>query len=405
MSGIIGLLNNLKTAAFSTVVSVDTDKKQFKFLSVEGKDKNSAVMTEKSYRVKPFGDEFYERFTQCLREYAQEKPEYVGKTAAVTVVLPDYLVATDRVKVPGMKKNQEMLSLAVDSKYKNRKELRVNSFPLAANKQHFTYGLTIMREELLRSVRAACLAGNVYVDKITFAANTLGNAVLSLNPKLKNTSFIVLDIKEDTSRYAFVNKGFVTGAYALPFGAKILRSEKLVAENMLFDYSTAELTVLNAKEKAKAKALTMMDGDVTSLVAEQEEDPFSSTDSTVNVQSQPQIKTLPRKTARVLPKFMQRAVPDDREGRIYENFRHFIKWTLDLIVANDCLASVAPFDAVHVNMPVEFAYLIDRANEEAEENKIRFALSGLEKEKAVISENPELFGGIFVKQFNRQNNF
>lgn len=401
----MGILSNFKTAAFSTVVSVDTDKKLIKFLSVTGKDKNSAVMTEKPYRVKPFGDEFYERFTQCLHEYSQENPGYVGKSAAVTVVLPDYLVATDSVKVPGMKKNQEMLSLAVESKYKNKNELRINSFPLAANKQYSTYGLTIMREELMRSVYAACSAGNVYADKITFAANTLGNAELALNPKLKNTSFIILDIKEDTSRYAFVNKGFVTGAYDLPFGSKILRSEKLVAENMLFDYSSAELTVLNAKEKAKAKALTMMGSDVTALATQQEEDPFSSTDSASNVQSQPQIKTLPRKTQRVLPKFMQRAVPDDHEGKIYENFRYFIKWTLDLIVANDRLTSVAPFDAVYVNMPGEFGYLIDRANEEAEENKIRFALAGLEKEKAVIAENPELYGGLFVKQFNRQNNF
>lgn len=404
------LLGKFRTAAFSTVVYIDTDNNQIKFLSIVGKDKNSISLDVKPYRTKPFDEEFFERFTQCLREYGQSNPSYAGKAAAVTVVLPDYLVATDSIKIPAVQKTQEMISLAVGGKYKNAAELNINRFAVASNKQFSTWALSILRTKLMQSIYTSCSTSNMFADRITFAASAFGNAAFALNPKLKNSSCVLLDIKEDKSRFAFVNKGFVTGAYDLPFGAELLRHDKLVAENMLFDYSSAELLVLNAKEKAKAKALTMMGSDAAVDAAEQSEEEesdqaFSAENAINSAQRQMQIKTLPRKTPRVLPKFMQRPVPEDHEGMVYENFRHFIKWTIDLIGANDRLTSISPFDAVYVNFPDEFNFLIDRANEEAEENKIRFASMGLGREKPVITENLELYGGLFVNQFNRHNNF
>ena len=200
----------------------------------------------------------------------------------------------------------------------------------------------------------------------------------------------------------------------MSFGYDILKKDKLTAENMLFDHSSAELMVLNAKEKAKAKELTMMSGDAAAQMAnetvrddqdaKESDEAFSSADS-INAQRQTQIKTLPRKTPRVLPKYMQRPVPEDHEGIVYENFRYFIKWTLDLIRANDRLTAISPFEAVYVNMPKEFDFLIDKTNEEMHENKVRFASAGFNKDKQPIYENPEMYGGFFVNQFNRQNNF
>ena len=90
---------------------------------------------------------------------------------------------------------------------------------------------------------------------------------------------------------------------------------------------------------------------------------------------------------------------------MYENFRYFIKWTLDLINANDRLTSISPFGAVYVNMPKEFDFLFDKTNAEESENKIHSASLELYNEKPVIVDNLELYGGFFVKQYNRKNNF
>ena len=57
---------------------------------------------------------------------------------------------------------------------------------------------------------------------------------------------------------SFSNKGRTIGSYFLQYGYKILESNKLVYENMLSNHDLAEITVLNAKEKAKAKQLTTL---------------------------------------------------------------------------------------------------------------------------------------------------
>ncbi len=407
-NGLTGIVRKFRAAPFSTVVYVDSDNKQIKFMSMVGRDKNSIALDVKAYRTKHFDEEFFERFTQCLREYGEANPSYSGKAAAVTVVLPDYLVATDTIKVPAIKKSEDMLSLVIESKYKNYKDLIINRVNLASNRQYTTAYLSVLRTKLMQSVYAACSVSNMYADKITFAGNALCNSLFSFNSKLKGASFLILDIKENKSRFAFVNKGMVTGAYNLPFGAELLRQEKIVAENMLFDHSAAELLVLNAKEKAKAKALTMMGGEISPEAAEEysgEEEQSFSSEGLNGIQRQMQIKTLPKKTPRVLPKFMQRPAPETREELIYENFRYFIKWTLELIRANERLVSVSPFEKVLVNLPTEFGFLMEKANEEAKENKIVFVSAGLDKEKSVITENLELYGGFFVRNYNRINNF
>lgn len=93
---------------------------------------------------------------------------------------------------------------------------------------------------------------------VTFPANTTVNAVGKLRPKFKRSSYLMLDIKENCTRVIFAVKGHAVGASVLPFGFEILSDKKVVAEDMLFDHSFADLTVINANERAKAKSLTMM---------------------------------------------------------------------------------------------------------------------------------------------------
>ena len=58
---------------------------------------------------------------------------------------------------------------------------------------------------------------------------------------------------------AYIVKGKVCGCYPLPFGYSMLYKSRLAAEDLLFDHSSGELLVLNAKERAKSHALTTVD--------------------------------------------------------------------------------------------------------------------------------------------------
>ena len=230
---------------------------------------------------------------------------------------------------------------------------------------------------------------------------------------MKGNTFLVVDIKEFSTQICFVSKGLMLGSVDMPFGWDILTKQKPVAENMLFENDVAELAVINAKEKAKAKQLTMMSGsdDAARQAAEEglgsenegEEGAFNTANSAERQILT--IKTLPKKTPRTLPKWMQRPIPETQEGVAYENFRIFMKYILEFIRCNSRLTAIAQPECVYVNMPQEFKYLLDQANEEEAENKIKFASLGLEKEKPIIREHLELYGGLVASQFGSINNF
>ena len=111
------------------------------------------------------------------------------------------------------------------------------------------------------------------------------------------------------------------------------------------------------------------------------------------------------KAARKLPKFMFRETPTDREDFVYENFRIFVKWTLELIAGNSDITELGEIENVYVNMPSEYAFLYDKINAEANENKVKFVPLTTDKQSEEKTKKLELFGGVYVKQFNTTNNF
>ena len=116
--------------------------------------------------------------------------------------------------------------------------------------------------------------------------------------------------------------------------------------------------------------------------------------------------TSAKKSSRKLPKFMLRETPKDQNGYIYENFRIFLKWTLELLANNSKITSLGEIDTVYVNMPKEFGFLFDMINAEANENKVKFVpLNNDASNSPSFLSALELFGGFQVEQYNKINNF
>ena len=408
--------------AFSVVISFRPEDRQICFYSCVGSDKDSLKYEVKNYKAHSFDEEFFAEFARCLGEFASANPSYAGKSAFVTVLLPDYLISTTSFNIPGVsKKNtQDLFKVATEGLYSNFDELKLNNFWVKQNKQFATIAVALIRKKLIQDIYTACSGANMFASKLSFESSGAACGVLSLNNKLKNETFLLLDTHERESRVVYVTRGLALGSLTLPFGYSILRQDKPVAENMLFSHEVAELAVLNAKEKAKAKQLTMMEGgsdQATAQGAEGSQDQLETPENQDGlmadqgsaggariVQAQA-IKTLPKKTPRILPKWMQRPVPETHEGAVYENFRIFVKYVLEFVRNNNRLTSIAMPETVFVNMPDEFDFLYDMVNEEEQENKIKFVSLGIRKEKPALTEHLELYGGFAIDRFGSLNNF
>ncbi len=386
---------------FQTVIGVDEGKKTFVFYSATTSDGKNISIDEYPYGGRAFGENFYPAFSDAVTKFVNAHPAASGGKAVV--VLPDYAVAKDLISLPVLNKKAMDSALRVEliHFYQNHDELKIHSYPASKNKQYAVYVISAMRKDILTAIYTACSEAKLPLYAITYAASAATNAVAALSPKYKSSSYLLLDVKEESAAVAIVTKGRTTGSYDLPFGYRILSQNRLAAEDLLFDHTTAEIAVLNAKERARAKQLTMSDSEIdqSAPIPEEGEEgaPAQETAETA--------KTAGRKTARKLPKFMLREFDPTPEGFAYENFRLFVKWTLLQIRANESIMRLGQPSAILVRMPEQYHYLLDRLKEEESENGIEFRAFSSADDLPDVAEHLELYGGFFVENGNLPNNF
>ena len=420
---------------FSATIAIDTARSAFHFYSMIGGDKTTISHQVKHYAGGQFDADFFTRFKAAVRDFAHQTPsEAVRK---VTVVLPDNAVMMDTVRIPTIKKSSQMnkaLDTALRGLFRNYDDLHVIAYVADQNKQYTAYSIAAVQKHIVTSIYAACSENKLLVDTLTFASSASIGTATMLHPKLKMASYVFLDVKDVYSRFVFVANGRAVGYYTLPFGLEFLRNPKVISEDMLFDHSYAELAVLNAKEKAKSKKLTVMNSDggamydavaaeaETEKAAEKSEAEDTDAEDVediddaeeqeeieepvpVSMPMQVNQKIFVKKSPRRLPKFMQREIPDTEEGIAYENFRVFVKWALTLMKGNERLVELGKPEFVCVNLPKDLAHLIDKVNVEANENGISFNRLPTIGEKSIVISNLELYGGLFPGQIASTGKF
>ena len=435
----------MKKTNFSATIAIDTARSAFHFYSMIGGDKTTLVHQVKNYAGAQFDADFFTRFKAAVREFAHQTPS--DTVRKVTVVLPDNAVMIDTVRIPTIKGSNQMnkaLDTALRGLFRNYDDLHVIAYVADQNKQYTSFSIAAVQKHIVASIYAACSENKLLVDTLTFASSSSIGTVTMLHPKLKTASYVFLDVKDVYSRFVFVANGRAVGYYTLPFGLEFLRNPKVIPEDMLFDHSYAELAVLNAKEKAKSKKLTVMnaeDGAMYDAVAtagaefektpekseaeatnaeesedtedvedvedveDAEEQDEAEVEAPVSIPMQINQKIFVKKSPRRLPKFMQREIPDTVEGIAYENFRVIVKWALTLIKGNERLVELGKPEFVCVNLPKDLAYLIDKVNLEESENGISFDRLPTIGEKSIVTSNLELYGGLFPGQIASTGKF
>lgn len=380
-------------------IAVDSQRKVTFYYMTNG-EKSMIRQEEVTLKRGLFDDKFYEALTQEVRNF-REKRNFQQKPA-VTLVLPDNMVAMDTISVPTIRslRGSDALNTTMRTLYRNLSDLKVNKQQLESNRQTTTYSIAMLRQTTYAEFYKALASAQMAPDIITFAGNAAANGAQAISSRLRGSSYLLMDVKLNKTQFAFVNRGRVVGAYSLDFGYETLNPSRVLAENLVVNHPVAELAVVNAKEKAKAKQLSTMDFE--GLDGEESEDSgeFSFQDSENGT-----TKVLPKKTARKLPNFMQRPTPEDEDGYICENFRLLQKWALNLLRENKELYPGSAAESVFVNIPEEYDCVFERMEQEKDENGIPFAKMGDREELDVISGNLELYGGFFAGQYNKNNNF
>lgn len=363
-----------------TVIAVDSLAGTVQFCSPESGG-NTLVTNAVPYEARSFDADFFAKLGEAVKEQLALNPKM--DVDEVSLILPDQLFLLDTVSIPVIhrKAMQQSLSVAVETIYRNAAELNLMTYPVAQTKQTMTFGLVGVRHDLLDLANKTLVDAEAPVSSITFASNAMVNGAMALNAKLRGETFLLLDIKRDYARYALVVRGCTMGYYDLPFGYGMMHESDICIEDALFDHSAAELLVYVSREKARAKEAG--EGGESAEIPD----------------------VLPLKTPKKLPGFMLRAKPEDAEGYIYENFRIFLKWALELINNNRDITSIAKIDTIYINMPDRYRFLFDVIKTKHEGRGTTFLPLLPEGSELSLAENLELYGGFHTKRYNTANTF
>ena len=416
---------------YMSVIGIDSRRSVIHYYNVLGDTVESVEHSVKSYAGAPFNEDFYKKLTEAFAKFVENEPsEEVRKIA---FVVPDDVVALDQINLP-MLRSQKLLQNALDTKlgeiYLNHDNLTFRTYLAQKNRRYCTYNTAAIQDEVLKALYAACSENKMLADVLTYASASTVTALSTLNPKWKNESYMFIDVKDIYTRFIFVVSGRAVGFYTLPFGLEFLAKPKYVQEDMLFDHTMAELTVLNAQERAKSKKLSVLEGEQVGQMnesvnldelmtlnndldenldeADEEEilpEPETAEEERATLTPAPKIKVMTKKTPRKLPQFMQRPVPETDTDIAKENFRVFVKWALSLIQNNKKLVDLGAPKFICVNLPKSLQFVIDSANEEEEENGLPFVRFDLADENEDLAQNLELFGGLYGDSWHSSAKF
>ena len=205
-----------------------------------------------------FTDEFFAEAEKLLEDYFAKKPSL--RNRAAYVVLPNEAVSFETFNLPNM--SRAKIDLAFDAELNNlyegrQKSCKINRFTLAQNKQFTTFGAVFFDKKTVAAVYKLLNAVRLFPKETTYRGSALLNCAYNFAPRLRGKSFVFADMHADRTEIAVSGKGRLLGAATIPHGASILRSDKVVSEYMATDHEVGELAVINAREAARAKALTL----------------------------------------------------------------------------------------------------------------------------------------------------
>ena len=396
-------------------ISINADFKSITYYMIDDKNKQKVYIEKETYKSKAFEPEFYE----MLKNSVALRFKKAGCYGRVSIILPDTLFLTDNIKIPVIQKKAMMnsLSLAIDALYKNSCDIKFSTSLLTRDKKTATYGIVGVRKEIIAKITDAVESGGATVGGITFGANSCVNGAIALNSKLKTASFVLVDLRKEYTTFSFVARGNTIGYYSLPFGYSTIKDSVVRDEITLFDHTAGDLLVLNAQEKAKRKNLTSLGEDevleeeeivqenLSQKVDDDEYDDDYDYDDFVEDDDDVKVGALYKRLNRKLPKFMARPIPETPQDFEYENFRVFVKWTLELIKNNSENFASNNLGMVLVNLPERFNHVLERVNSEQDENKIVFQPLVVSKQNETFKKHLKLYGGFFIKKYNKNNIF
>lgn len=179
---------------------------------------------------------------------------------AAYVVLPDDCVGFETFNLPAM--SQFKLGAAIDAELNNlyvnmQKTHKVNKCVLKKGRDYNVYGAYYFDKNIVSELNKAIAAARLFPRVTTYSGNALCDGVFGIMPRARGKSFLIADVRRDCTNIAVSVHGKTLGTATIPHGSDLLREDEVQSEYMITDHEVGEIAVINAREIARAKSLTV----------------------------------------------------------------------------------------------------------------------------------------------------
>ena len=395
----------------TSVIAIDVIYKTVHFYSLDGKGAGVRHQSE-SFKEMPFGEDFFTKFDTILKTHREKNP--TDALQSVTLVLPDSAIITDTISVPTLKSTaakQKSLNLALESLFINPQDFEFKSFVGAENRQFTSYAVVGVKKELLARLKSICAVNKITVKCVTYASAARINAALALNSELKGKSFLLFDMKEDSSTLAFAVKGKAFGFYSLPYGYSVLSESEEIKEKTLFKHSAARAALLEAEKRAKARLAAGIS--MPKPTAEDKADAEGASENETAPVAEAALQsdgaaTVSDTVPPLFPESVEPDLPDipeevDVTDYLAKNTDIIVKWAESIIADNVSIVSLGAPEYVVLGIPGEYGRVVEIISADADvHRKYQPVATAAMRE---ITDNLDVYGGLFVRLQGNMNNF
>lgn len=195
-------------------------------------------------------DAFEDVFVNLLKTFVTTN---ACEKADCYFVLPSNLISFEYIKIPNLGllssvKPKVLLQNELGKILKNEKDFYIENDLVLRTKKNLLYKCCITKKSVVDKFVSLFKKCGLNLKNVSFDASAFLNSVMALT-KIKQTSFICLNVKQNSTQVIYSHKGQLMSFCNMPFGTDDLEKQKIVGTFMNNDYSVSEVYLVNEATK------------------------------------------------------------------------------------------------------------------------------------------------------------
>lgn len=364
------------------VLQIDPKNNLIQILRSFGDSQKDVVIEKLSCEKELFENKrIFEALDSVLSVYLAESP--ISSQSEVFFVLADTFVSTDVIALPIMPtaKLKTALNAELNKAYPHLETMHISTTVLQKNKKRVVFGVTMISKTTIQDCVLVAKKYGLNLKNISFSSNAVVSGALQLATKLKQDSFLFLNIKETESAITYVVNQKVVCVHTLPFGQNALTDKTAQFLPNFIDSSLAEKEVFAT----------------THLTVGEEPTFFAGTMDEIEARSFQNFQKNKKQERLVAEKFL--STFSTHKNILQKNFSMFLRHINAVKSIFEHYGLPQP-ELVVVNLPQNMLDAIQHSGLDVPVE----SLQSLMAQPNLLAEFLDLFGMIYVNKFNPGQN-